>query len=446
MRLHKKMAIGMFMGLLALGQAEIAMAADSVDITLNEGIQFALKNNRTLKEYIDELDRSDWALKEVQRTGGATISWTATAEKIGGKAYSSTEYDREFANTLEVSVPVYTSGKLDKETESALYGIYVAQLNLENQKQTLRQTVADDYYNILQYRSQIKVYQDAVNDLQAHLESVNAQYAAGTVAKSDVLSSEVLLANEQQYLTSAQNNYRVAVATFNKAVGLPVGTMTNLKDEMVYTPHDISLENCLTYAMEHRPDALAGRYQVLADQAEIETTKAAIRPQISAVGVYKSAGSQAFGDDHTSSDYWGVGLSASWSIFDNNITETQVKQGEATLRKAEEAAKEQEDTIQLDVQTAYLNLITAEKNIKTLTESVDKAKDDYRIEMVRYNAGVGTNLDVLDAEKNLREAEGNYVTAVYTYNTSKAALDKAMGISVDLDVPQYKAKIGFVAK
>ena len=72
---------------------------------------------------------------------------------------------------------------------------------------------------------------------------------------------------------------------------------------------------------------------------------------------------------------------------------------------------------------------------------MEKAKEDYRIEQARYSAGVGTNLDVLDAEEKLCSAQGNYVSALYTYNVSKASLDKAMGLPVELAVEKYQADL-----
>lgn len=108
------------------------------------------------------------------------------------------------------------------------------------------------------------------------------------------------------------------------------------------------------------------------------------------------------------------------------------------MHKAEEAAAAARETIQLDVRTAYLSLRAAEKNIHTTQVAVDKAQEDYKIAQVRYSAGVGTNLDVMDADEKLVTAQTNYYQALYNYNTSKAQLDKAMGIPVDLDVVKYQ--------
>ena len=133
-----------------------------------------------------------------------------------------------------------------------------------------------------------------------------------------------------------------------------------------------------------------------------------------------------------------MGLNAKWDVFDNNVTQAQVNAKKADLWKAQQAAMAQQDTIQLEVRTAYLTLLAAEKNIQTTKVTVEKAQEDYKIAQVRYSAGVGTNLDAMDAEEKLTLAQTNYYTSLYNYNSSKAALDKAMGIAVDLDISGYQ--------
>ena len=122
------------------------------------------------------------------------------------------------------------------------------------------------------------------------------------------------------------------------------------------------------------------------------------------------------------------------------MTKAQVKQAEAALYKAQENAQYVREGIQLEVHQAYLSLLAAEKNIKTTSVAVNQATEDYQIAQVRYSAGVGTNIDVMDASVALTTAKTNYVQALYDYNVSKAQLDKAMGMPVDLDVQAVAAK------
>ncbi|MBP2633227.1 MAG: type secretion outer membrane protein, TolC family, partial [Firmicutes bacterium] len=78
----------------------------------------------------------------------------------------------------------------------------------------------------------------------------------------------------------------------------------------------------------------------------------------------------------------------------------------------------------------YLTIITAEKTIQTSKVSIEKAREDLKINQVRYSAGVGTNSDVIDAQVLLTTAQNDYIAALYDYNTGKATLDEAMGIAV----------------
>ena len=89
-----------------------------------------------------------------------------------------------------------------------------------------------------------------------------------------------------------------------------------------------------------------------------------------------------------------------------------------------------QDSIRLEVQSSYLNLREAEKRIETARVAVDKAEEDFKIAQIRYSAGVGTNLDVLDSQVALTQANNNFVQALYDYNTSKVKLEGSMGLPV----------------
>ena len=99
---------------------------------------------------------------------------------------------------------------------------------------------------------------------------------------------------------------------------------------------------------------------------------------------------------------------------------------EAAVMKTMEQEQQKKDAIQLEVRQAYLNMREAEKRIQTNQVSVEKAEEDFKIAQVRYSAGVGTNLDVIDAQVALTSARTNYIVSLYDYNTSKASLDLSL--------------------
>jgi len=429
--------------------AGTALAAETVDLTLQESVDMALAHNRNIKMSEQDEDAAKWAKKETRRQSGWKLSWTGQYHTLDGYAVDAYQtaarmsaatprYDAEFINSLTLAYPLYAGGKLNNLRRAADYGLDAASLQLEATRQEIKYQATSGYYRILQCRNLIHVNQDAVDTLQEHLKNVNAQYTVGTVAKSDVLRSQVELANAEQQLVKAKNDYDVSVATFNNLVGLPTDTVINAKDELAYTQYDISLEGCKDYALQHRPDGIAADYIVKQAKARMNAAKSGYQPSIQAQATRSFGGDRFNNRNYDSKDSMTVGIVASWDLFDNGVTSAQVHQQKAALLKAQESAYAQMEKIDLEVRTAYLNLIAAEKNISTTKVAVEKAQEDYKIAQVRYSAGVGTNLDVMDAEEKLIQVQTTYITALYNYNTSKAELDKAMGIRVSLDVAEYQ--------
>lgn len=436
--LNKTITAVLLSGSLFLGGSNLAFAQDTVDLTLDNTVEMALENNRTIKQAVYDTDSARWALSEAKGQKGFSISWQTAAAAAGGETYDQQNRDSSYQNVVEASIPLYTGGQLENNIKGKEIGVDISDLTLENTKQQIKYDTTKGYYNILQCRNLVGVNQETVDQLQAHLDTVNAKYAAGTVAKSDVLRSQVELADAKQNLVNAENNYDLSISSLNNLIGLPIDTKINIQDELKYTKYDLSLAECMDLAMNNRPDGIAAAKSVEQAKTSVKVAQAGNLPQVSAYASYTIDGDDAFNND--AAEQSEVGVKASWSIFDNNVTKSQVRQAEAALAKAQENVQYVNEGIQLEVHQAYLNLLSAEKNIQTTSVAVNQASEDYNIAQVRYTAGVGTNIDVMDAAVALTTAKTNYVQALYDYNVSKAQLDKAMGIPVDLDVQAVAAK------
>ena len=413
-----------------------AYAADIVDLNLDETIQRALENNRAVKRSIASRESAYWALRRARRASGPKLSWNTVANAVGGSYYPSEQYNhRLFSNTATITYPIYDGNALKEGRVSARYGLNSADMQLENSLQTIRQTATNYYYSVLRCRNQIEVDADNVRTLTEHLNNVNAQFKAGTVAKADVLASQVRLANAQQSLVTAQNDYDVAVATLSNYLLLPADTIIRAQDQLTYQPYDLTLQNCTAFALENRPDVAAADYAIKQAESDVRSAKSGYRPTVNASASKGLNGKHPFSDSY--SDSWTAGITANWDIFDNGVTSARIKSAKASLATAEENAAEIRERVQLEVQSAFLTLHAAEKNISTTQVAISSAEEDFKIAQVRYAAGVGTNLDVMDASDKLTQAKNNYYTALYTYNTAKASLNKAMGMPVAIDVVRY---------
>lgn len=409
----------------------VPAAADTMELTLADTIALAMANNDTIKQSEDDMVKAEWDRHAARRQHGPTLGWTSTFSRVNthyanGNAYS---------NALALSMPIYAGGKLSASIKAADLGYTQAQLNLEKTKQQIRYNTAATYYKVLQDKNQINVAKESVDTLNEHLKNVNAQYTVGTVAKSDVLASQVQLSNAELSLIQAKNSYAVDMATLNNLLGIPTGTILQLQEQQEAAPYDAPLEECNSFAMENRPDVLAADYQVAIAKAQVQGARSGYLPSINASVTKNWAGEQPFSAryEDTSNNNITTAVQLKWNLWDNNQTQANVKSAEAQVAKAESAANQIRQNGELEVRKAYLNIQAAEQSITTSKVAVEKAREDYKIAQVRYAAGVGTNLDVMDAQEKLTEAETKYNTALYNLNTSKADLNRAMGVMVDVN-------------
>lgn len=418
----------------------------ALSLDLNQSIQMALENNETIEQAIEDRISAKWGLSEARRNAGLTFSWSVSGLRIGGKAYENARrnyvrnetppYKSEFSHSFSISMPLYTGGTLENSIKSARYGLNASDLMVENSMQQIRYETTEAYYQVLQCRALINVRQEAVNTLQEHLKTVTIQYEEGITAKADVLSSKVRLASEQQSLVTAESNYQKSVATLRNIIGLPQSEPLETYDNLFFQKYDVTLEESMNYALENRPDYIASKYAVKREEAAVKSAKAGTKPKVS-LAVERNITSEGatFKEDHNGA--WNAGFRANWNIFDNGITSAQVKQAESALRKAQSVERKAQEDILLEVNAAYLDLKAAETNIQTTKAAISIAQEDYQIAELRYVEGIDTNLAVMEAQEKLTESQNNYYNALYTYYISKARLDKAVGVPLNIDVKLY---------
>lgn len=402
-------------------------------LALNEvkTVDLALKNNRTAKQ-------SMWAYEAAKSTVSATAasknpsvgySYSATRARRATDASSVTESG---TNGFSLSVPVYTPS-VDAAIDGARYDREGAGASYEEALQTAKLTAISDYYTLIMYRNLVDVAQQSVRDYDGHVTNVQAQYNVGLVASSDVLAARTNLADAQTTLITRQNSADVAETDLNIVIGYPVSTSIETADkEMGYLPYNVTLEQAKAYALLHRATLVKSAMDVKSAEESVKQAKAGYLPTVSL-----TADKNYASDDNyrgTSNNGWSVGANASLDIWDGGSTRNTIKVREAQLESAKEANLAAVDGVLHDVQSAYLNLRAAEQTISSTKVAVEEGQESFRIASLRYRAGVGSNLDVLDAETSLTTARNNYVQALYNYNIYVATLEQAVGVPLETPV------------
>ena len=434
--MKNKIIAALIAGLFGLSTPAFANEPEVVSIDLEESIYLALQHNHTIEQSASDREAAQWELSQSRRRTGATVSYNGNYTRNVTSSYGQpSQRSNDFSHSLGVSVPIYHGGQLKSQREQKRLALSTADLMLENTKQEIKLQTTNAYYEILRRRDMIRVREEEVQTLQQHLDQSMIRYSEGVVSKSDILASQVQLANAKQNLVSAQGDYDKAMAALNNIIGFDVNTELAIHDELRYVDYAVDLKYCTDFALENRPDYAAAEYNVKQLEASIEEARAGTRPSVDASLSKNAEGTKMLKTDVNRQ--WQVGVQVQWNLFDNGVTSAGVNQVKSRLRKAKSTAKQTLDNISLEVRNAYLDLTAAAENIKTTKTSVDQASEEYELAQLRYVEGVGTNLDVMDAQEKLTQARTNYASALYNYNAAKAALDKAMGVPVDIIVTKY---------
>lgn len=404
-----------------------APEAAAMDIDLKGAVTTAIQNNRDIT--IAELKRreaeADVSAVTAKKNPSVSYSWQRNqypTQHVAGTQSSNHGYSQE----INVSWPIWTFGKVEGAIDAARYQKNIADLNVYKTEADTKLAAVQAYYQYLEAIKLAEVQAQSVTDYASHLNNVQQQFDAGIVAKLDVLSSNVSLANAKQKSIAADNTRDVAEANLNNIMRVPMNTTLKPLDKNFPEPEfDLTMEQAILMAQKYRWELVEADYGVKAAEASLRSAKAGYLPTVSVGGGYSWKEASVTAVDK---DDWAVQGGLSWSLWDGGATQASVKKADAAVKTAQETLLQAREKIELEVRQDYLNVLSYKEQIRAAEASVAQAEEAYKIATVRYSSGVGINLDVLDAELALNTARTNYITALYNYNIGLATLEHAMGV------------------
>ena len=417
----------------------------TVDLNLPKTVQMALDYNRDIKNSQYALKKAEYAINQAQAGKKPTVDYifgaqrsratdVATYSRAASLMGSANSISNAFSNGISVNIPLYTGGLVEGQIDVAKLGKTNAQEEILRVEQATKYSAIEGYYGLLAYQELQGVYHEAVDNLQGHLDNVQAQYNVGTKAKVDVLSSDVSLANAKTTAITADNNVAIAESNLNNILGLPLETKLNLADhQLPFDTYNISLQEAMDYAMKYRPEVLQAAIAVQEAERSIDIADAGNKPTVAITGGNDWADNTFPGIDANKRS-WKVAAGVTYNFYDGGATKAKVNQAKQDLLVARETEQKTRESVQLQVKQAYLNIRSAAQKVEETQTVVDQARENYRIQNIRYQAGVGINLDVLDAQLSLNQAQVNHIQALYDYNVGIAKLEQVMGVDVESGV------------
>ena len=408
-------------------------------ITLAQALELARRNNRDLQVALLTLERTKYSVRQAQaallpsaslstqfdRTRSNQQTTDANGNLINSPAVS------EFSGTAQVNYQLYTSGLRNANIGAAEEQLRYYELDVERISEQTRLTVTTDYYNLQSADENVRIYQAAVLNYQASLRDALALERAGVGTRFDVLQAQVNLANGQQQLTTAIAQQQISRRTFAQAVGLSQTVNVSAADPVELAGlWNLSLEDSIVLAFQNRPELQQYIAQRNTSEQQRRAALAQLGPQISLFGNYnlqepfdqKGPLNQNVGLN----DGYSLGVQATLTLYDGGAQRASADQQKINIRIYNTQFATQRDTIRLQVEQAFFNLQSSLQNVQTSTVALGEAREALRLARLRFQAGVGTQTDVITQEAALTQAEGNRVSAILSYNTYLAQLQQAV--------------------
>lgn len=397
--------------------------AQPAQLTIADSIRLALTHSPAIKAAEAETAKAAWLIKENHSTLLPTLSANHVQTQNHPRAANSPSNSR--SSFVEAKTTLY-SGGLNEGLVAQAKELYTgAQYSLAYTKQQVITNTYLAYYNVLQAGKNVALADEAVQRLTQHLSVVQAQYAEGIVIKSDVLRTEVELAQAKQNHSKAQNAYKLASSQFITLLGLPADQDIALAETGEMPAYDGSVAQAVETALVQRTDLKQIHQEEKAAQYGTQIAKSGHLPTVN-LSLKKEWDNQ-----ESSADPWSAQLAVSFNIFDGNKTKAKIKQAEWETSKTHELLQQKMEQVTLETKEAYFNMQNARTAVEIASQVVAKAEEDYAIAQVRYQAGVGDNLDVIDAQGALTSAKLNYTNARYDYNKYRIQLAQAMGTMIE---------------
>ena len=403
--------------------------------TIDEGVALAQAQNPEIAI----------ARKKVQGAGGGWIearsgflpSLTSTGLYDKRQQQSETRLREEDYNaTLRLEQNLYTGGAVTSQ-------VAIARLNIEKQNYELQEIasrVAMDvriaFNELLLNRAKVRVRQDSVRVLAQELKGQQQSFSAGIVGKLNVQRAEVALANERPELFNAQTQLRNSYLRLGDLFGADAAPLAKaapfeVSGELQYQPNHPDLNECLARADANRAVIKARQKDIRIEDQQYILDRSGSRPHVRAFSGYEVYSER---DPEVGQEFnygYVVGINATWNIFDGFATRGRMQATRARREAAVHALTAARRGVASEVRSAFFDLEQAERVLEAETKNVQTADEALEIAKGNFAAGLGTQLDTLQAASDVTRTRTTRLSAIYLHNVALARLAHACASSAE---------------
>jgi len=321
-------------------------------------------------------------------------------------------FTRQNIMQLQIDQPIYTGGRLSNAYGLQASSLDATKLELERNRQELDYQVVETFYAALMNEQGVRVAEEQVAFAETQLQLAKARFAAGSVARLDVLQAEVELANAKARRIQAKAAVDTAHQALRTVLSLPQTQRLVLQGNLDERPQPV-IRTTLEQVLPSRPDLQAFSARRDLAQHAVNLANAEWKPSLALTGnvQYQEDGLSNLLNTSNQSYTFGVALrvplfSAPGASARRGVAQAQMKQAEHGLRAATDAAR-------LELESAWTAFEAADEVVATQEKALELARESVAIAQVSYENGVITSAELNDAQVRLLQTEWNLMQAKY---------------------------------
>ncbi len=417
--------------------------------SLKEAIEYAVKNHASVKNANLDMLNADARVNEIKALGlpqiNGSVNYTNNYQIakffVPAKQFNPAAKEDE-VSALKFGVPQTASTGITLSQllfdGSYTLGLKAADVykelsakSLLQTKQQIAEAVSKAYYGILVNEERLKLLQVNIGRLDTLIRDTKAMNVQGFVEKLDVQRLEVQANNLKTETKNIERLQELSHYLLKFQMGMKIEESIELKDKLA----DINLTDIQPDELNDFKYANRMEYSILQTQQrlaelDLKNQKAGALPRVSLNANYGfNTGQQTFGN--LFSKQWfsngSAGVGVQIPIFDGFRRKYKTLQSENDLQKVKNGFTILENSIDMQIKQAGISLKNSWESLQENQKNMDLAKEIVRVSKIKYKQGVGTNLEILNSEAALKEAQTNYFTSLYNALIAKVDLNKAQG-------------------
>jgi outer membrane protein len=283
--------------------------------------------------------------------------------------------------------------------------------------------VSASYFSLVGAKEVVKVYEQAVTQRTERLKAVTAKAKAGLKPEIDIYTAQAELARAKLHLVDAHNAAATAKVALDNAMGLGDSAPQYTQPDTLGPPAVTEpLESYLHKAVDQRPDLKMLEDEARAAGARIQEFQSDYLPTVGA-----AAGYNLRGQDNVSASNFYAGVVVSWPIFNGFLTQHQVAESRLRQDAVRHMIEDLRQRVVFQVQRSYLDLQASSDRIHEAEQTLEASRVELDLATRRYESGLGSILELADAQRRFTEDGAAFVTAKADSAIAKAALDRDTG-------------------